>query len=52
MTSLILAFLIFAFGYSLGRWGWDNMKAWAVGAAALVASYWESVTAFFAGLVG
>ena len=50
MAPLIFALLTFAFGYALGRWGWDNMKAWAVGAAALVASYWESVTAFFTGL--
>ena len=49
---MIFALRTFAFGYALGRWGFANIKAWAVGAAAAVAAYWESVTAFFAGLVG
>lgn len=52
MASLIFAFLTFLFGYGLGRWGWDNIKAWAVGAAAAVAAWWDQISGFVTGLVG
>lgn len=50
MASLIFAFLTFLFGYGLGRHGWDNIKAWAVGTAAAVAAWWETASEFVTGI--
>lgn len=50
-ATFIVALLTFGFGYALGRWGWSAISAWFIGAAAVLAAWWESVSGFVMGLL-